>query len=642
MEADIRLLDKRLAEMVAANVALAQRYELLTSMPGVAREKWVGNPYLSDWDWARVKVVEGASMQRAAVLIGVKKTGNLPELQAVSSSVNAMALWAKAQRFDEKLVRVVSDDKGPVTAQQLKEEIGSLVDRGTVEQLILYFSGHGFNIESEYWLLSGAPKDTEAAVNVEGSVRLARYCGIGHVLFVSDCCRSAAEGLQAQQVRGSNVFPNEPASGTEKPVDLLFACARGRPSLEVVADPAKAVAEAVKRYSALYSEVLLEYLNGQHEDALDRVQEDGSFVGLLRLGKLANDIKMEVPHRLKMKLGIDPTITQQPDDRIGFRTGDAWVSRIPMSPSRGQAPVVPVSRKRPITPFTVSERLVSVSLAGDLGKWNEILGRDLGAQTAVLQRATAAQAVSFGRMHFESRSGFKVHGARVVRTVQRDIDVEILGSEGNTIRVNDRSQGANVLLVLENGSGVVVPALRDFIAGLTFEEGQLMGANYEPSDNSPRWNEYSARAEELRSLRASIAASTALGVFRLDEQDGLALAKRMQFAKGVDPSLALYAAYAYDSLQRRDLVDEMRAYMESDLGLTFFDISLLSTRPRSGRILPPFPMLSQGWALLSAYRAELPASLRGIERRRLASPWTLFNPAGVDVLERAIRSGEIR
>jgi transposase len=35
LEADIRLLDKRLAEMVATNIALAQRYELLTSMPGV-------------------------------------------------------------------------------------------------------------------------------------------------------------------------------------------------------------------------------------------------------------------------------------------------------------------------------------------------------------------------------------------------------------------------------------------------------------------------------------------------------------------------------------------------------------------------------------------------------------------------------
>jgi Caspase domain len=580
-------------------------------------------------------------VQRAAVLIGVKKTGNLPELQAVSSSVKAMALWAKAQGLDEKLVRVVSDDSGPVTAQRLKDEIESLVDRGTVDQLIVYFSGHGFNIESEYWLLSDAPKDTDAAVNVEGSVRLARYCGIGHVLLVSDCCRSAAEGLQALQVRGSNVFPNVPVSGTERPVDLLFACARGKPSLEVVADPVKAVAEAVKSYSALYSEVLLEYLNGKHDDALDRVKEDGSYVGLLRLGTLADDLKIEVPHRLKAKLGIDPKITQQPDDRIGRSTGNAWVSRVPMSPSRGQASVVPVSRSRPITPFTVSDRLISLSLAGDLGKWNEILGRDLGAQTAVLQRATAAQAVPFGPMHFETGCGFKVRGARVVRTVQRNIGVELLGTEGNVIRVIGTSPGASVLLVLENGFGVVIPALPSFIAGLTFEEGQFMDVSYEPSENSPLWNEYSARAEELRSLRASIAASAALGVFRLDEQGGLALARRMQLAKGVDPSLALYAAYAYDGLQRRDLVDEMRGYMESDLGLTFFDIALLSTRPKTGRILPPFPMLSKGWALLSAYRAELPASLLGIEQRRLPSPWTLFNPAGVEMIERAILSGEI-
>jgi transposase len=35
LEADIRLLDKRLTEMAAADPVLAQRYELLTSMPGV-------------------------------------------------------------------------------------------------------------------------------------------------------------------------------------------------------------------------------------------------------------------------------------------------------------------------------------------------------------------------------------------------------------------------------------------------------------------------------------------------------------------------------------------------------------------------------------------------------------------------------
>ena len=35
LEADIRLLDKRLAEMVATNAAFDHLYELLTSMPGV-------------------------------------------------------------------------------------------------------------------------------------------------------------------------------------------------------------------------------------------------------------------------------------------------------------------------------------------------------------------------------------------------------------------------------------------------------------------------------------------------------------------------------------------------------------------------------------------------------------------------------
>ena len=43
LEADIRLLDKGLAEMVAANGALAQRYELLTSMPGFDSGKLKGH-----------------------------------------------------------------------------------------------------------------------------------------------------------------------------------------------------------------------------------------------------------------------------------------------------------------------------------------------------------------------------------------------------------------------------------------------------------------------------------------------------------------------------------------------------------------------------------------------------------------------
>jgi hypothetical protein len=51
------------------------------------------------------------------------------------------------------------------------------------------------------------------------------------------------------------------------------------------------------------------------------------------------------------------------------------------------------------------------------------------------------------------------------------IGVTLLGTEGNVICVMGPSQGANVLLVLKNRFGVLIPAPRDFIAGLTFEDG---------------------------------------------------------------------------------------------------------------------------------------------------------------------------
>ncbi len=581
-------------------------------------------------------------MQRAAVLIGVKQTGNLPKLEAVSSSVKAMAGWANSQGIEDKYVRTLVDDNEPVTVQQIKKAVSDLVGLTTIDQLILYFSGHGFNIESEYWLLSDAPSDTDAAVNVDGSVRLARYCGIPHVVFVSDCCRSAAEGLQAMQVRGSNVFPNDPASGAGNSVDILYSCARGKPSLEIT-DPAASAADAARNYSALYSEVLLEYLRGEHEEALTHIVNSGHSVGLLQLGALADALKIEVPKRLKEKRGVDPKITQIPDDLISRKTAEALISQVPWVASRAQTIVKPVSRSRPVTPFTVSSRFITELLAGDLGKWKSLLTRKLGSNIEPFQASVALQADTFGPQHFETQCGIKIRGARIERTVQLGIGAELLGSDGQLVRLSGVPQGGSLLLlVLEDGSGAVIPAIPEFIASLTFKEGQLLDVSYEPSDNSWRATEFQARASELRSLRATISASAAYGAFQLNDKDALSLARKMQYAKGIDPSLALYAAYAYDNQQRRDLINEMLGYMQSDLGLSFFDIALLSGRPHSARSLPPFPMLSQGWALLSAYGAQLPSSLNGIDLLRVPSLWTLFSSEGVHRIEQAILSEEIR
>lgn len=106
-------------------------------------------------------------MIRASVLLGVAQAGILDTLQAVHDGARAMEQWALDQGMDRELVKVITDEDGPVEVSRVKKAIKELVDLTTVEQLIVYFAGHGVNISrGEYWLLSGAPEDSNEAVNL--------------------------------------------------------------------------------------------------------------------------------------------------------------------------------------------------------------------------------------------------------------------------------------------------------------------------------------------------------------------------------------------------------------------------------------------------------------------------------------------
>ena len=94
------------------------------------------------------------SMEKAAIVIGVNKVGDLPVLAACQSA-NEFAKWAAAQGFG---CRVLTDEKRTVTIQRIQTEIAKVVRAGC-RQLIIYFSGHGIfrGPNYEQWLLSGAP-----------------------------------------------------------------------------------------------------------------------------------------------------------------------------------------------------------------------------------------------------------------------------------------------------------------------------------------------------------------------------------------------------------------------------------------------------------------------------------------------------
>src|SRR5687768_2167660 len=110
-------------------------------------------------------------MQRAVITIGVKKTGGLPELAAAQQSAAAVADWARThQKMPASRVKLITDEKRGVTRDRIFEAVEAITKLGFVEQLIVYFSGHGINSGLyEQWLLSKAPDDPGAAVNLKGS-----------------------------------------------------------------------------------------------------------------------------------------------------------------------------------------------------------------------------------------------------------------------------------------------------------------------------------------------------------------------------------------------------------------------------------------------------------------------------------------
>ena len=264
-------------------------------------------------------------------------------------------------------------------------------------------------------------------------------------------------------------------------------------------------------------------------------------------------------------------------------------------------------------------------------------------------------AAPFGVQQIETACGIKVRGARMVDAFATRADLDQITPDGLLLRVLGVNEpAASVVVTFERTLranqtfGAIVPCIPGFIAGLTFEDDELVDVAYEPSTNNRRWQEYQESASEIRLLRGLAASSAQHGRFRLDAQDAPAVARRMQHGKSIDPTLAVYAAYAYYDLQTIHRIEGMSRHLRDDLGVSFFDVDLLAlnlgrTLPsRWDRVVPFVPLLSQGWSLLKAHRIALPPALNGIEDTMLDSLWSLFDPRGVTKLRNALQTGEVR
>lgn len=583
-------------------------------------------------------------MKRAAVVIGVKQSGELPELMDAIGSARRMESWAKAQAMD---VSVFTDEAGPLQVDTIRKKVHQLVRARNLSQLVVYFAGHGVNIRyNELWLLSDAPIDPQAAISLDGAEKLARQSGIPHVVFISDACRTAPEGIDAQYVTGSDIFPNAPVGGLENQVDFFFASSLGLPALEVH-DPR----DSAGSYKSLYTEILAATLNGDERAILERASIENKPASVVRPRSLKRTLQAKLDARLR-EANLPIRAVQVPDARITSDV-DAWLSLLPAEwapqPGRGGGPGagriprrVQLPPQPPATIHDIADQLLEavmsgktidvdtsglpVDLRGDVDKLVRTLGEGLASWKPVPVGVDCGIGVEGGGIAavFSTAAG-------ATRTVDRHDLVRIDGIAG---------PAANLLVVLDDGGSIVLPAIPGHVAHVTLEQGEWVDLAYEATGAVVWQGRPGSEKSKGERLHAVVAMAARLGAFGLAESSRLLdeLVAWICTAPS-DPGLAVYAAYAAHVHRVSRHSEALLAYFVREHGFSLFDIAMLggglavtgtATGPASP--MPPFPMFSKGWGLMPAFGAALPAGLERLQGCLAPSLWSKFTPDGTAIL----------
>lgn len=580
--------------------------------------------------------------KKAAVVIGVDQTGNLAKLTSAAAGAEAVAVWLREEGFD---VECLTDKASAVEAGDIKKAIKKFVTLPPrYNQLVVYFSGHGYwHARTDLWLLSGAPADTDEAINLDGAMDLARYSGIPNVVFVSDACRSIPDSRGGARVRGVDAFPNYDEISTTSKVDFFKATSEARAAYE---------GDVGEKTQSILTYALMSAYTEPRQDMVRKVMDDGDQVQVVPNRKLEDYLRGKITEILAE---IDINLTQNIEANVASGD-DVYIARVrddSLLPGRvGRRGRTRSTRSAAIpAPASVGRSAADAVSSSLRGGSPAIDTGVLGSAVAEIEARLPSEAVD----HFESGVGFVIHGAEIVNAVttkgENDASVEVLepGVAGQTsaiLRLWDVRPAVSIAIELANGRCAVLAGLHGYIGHASFGESGLSNVSYVPSSNHWRWGMYKRKRAEIDRFRALVALAVEDNAFRIEsDAKAKALAKTIRIAKAVDPTLGLYAAYAFSQTGDDKSVLSVMRYMRSDLGVDLFDVRALALRrlrePWSVKKLAPFcPMLTQTWNLLRPRGIELPAVLEDSVPFLCNALWTTFEPERTDAIMNAVKQGE--
>lgn len=166
--------------------------------------------------------------------------------------------------------------------------------------------------------------------------------------------------------------------------------------------------------------------------------------------------------------------------------------------------------------------------------------------------------------------------------------------------------------------------------------------NYTPAPGSRNYPEYVAVADELEARRAAAAVDALNGTFSVESSGDTALADYVRFLKRVDPTLGIYACYAYARAGKFDEIADIYRIMSSEPETVPFDVAMLAARSGGATFpsaAPGMPLLTQGWMMLGRFQQSLPPALAQAREFLEPSLWATFSDAGMRILEAYVSEG---
>jgi hypothetical protein len=581
---------------------------------------------------------------RAAVVIGIDRVGNLPALEAAAAGARMFAGWLRGEGFE---VVLFTDESAAVRVATIYDAIERFVNRSTVDQLVIYFSGHGFLRNStEIWMLSNGTTNPNEAISVVESSELARFSGIKNVVFISDACRSTPTSLGISLVRGDLIFPVARRSANiDTDIDLFFATHLGEPALEL------SVGDSVTAFEGIYTSCFL----GAFE------HPDSTMVKVINQMRVVpnNQLKDYLIREVRKKAEAKSIrLRQIPDTRV--LSGDStYIGRATGGPTSG-------IQQSESTIFDKARRELAAAMAGSLPfivhdpKSGDVTKFSYASDSSFTHAQLTMLNSERELVSHQLRTGVHIVGKAVVRIVTNSkFQASALTSElfswdaGVASRANinlGRAHGCSVAIQFDDGSGTLIAAISGYISNVTVKDGDVVNVSYIPS-GAPRSPELELKLDYLSRLRTVVAESAKSGTFRIegDRESRTRSAddflNKIRISNGIDPTLGLYATYA---LLEAGLIMNARVVHDiilRDLSADLFDLALVSdslSGTRSGEVpgLVPFcPMLARGWELLRVKDVRLPVEIERAKEHLRSAFWTTFDPDGMELVMSALRNG---